>query len=84
MSQFLNMKTSRLIIRFLKDKLGQELIITPEMQIFDDAAKAYKDKFGVKYPSYIGGDDITTDILLKAVAENKEIEEPSIPYGAVS
>ena len=67
-----------------KDKLGQEFIITPEMQIFDDAAKAYKDKFGVKYPSYIGGDDITTEILLKAVAENKAIEELPIPNSAVS
>ena len=67
-----------------KDKLGQEFIITPEMQIFDDAAKAYKDKYGVKYPSYIDGDDIRRDFLLKADAENKAIEELPIPNGAVS
>jgi hypothetical protein len=68
------------------DSFGETRYRTPEGQAFNDACKAYKEKFGVSSVPLggIGVPDITTELLLEAVAKGKEIEMLPIPYGAVS
>ena len=58
--------------------------LTQDELMFEKAAKSYIDTFGGSLPLGIGMPDITTEILLKAVAENKAIEELPIPNSAVS
>ena len=57
---------------------------TEDEIMFEKAAQSYLDKFGGSLPFGIGMSEITTELLLKAVAENKKIEELPIPDGAVS
>ena len=42
--------------------------------IFGKAAQSYLDKFGGSLPFGMGMPEITTELLLKAVAGNKKIE----------
>lgn len=51
---------------------------------FNEAANAYLDKFSGNLPLGIGYPELTTDLLLKAVKEDKQIIELPIPKGAVS
>ena len=51
---------------------------------FNEASEAYIKKFGGSIPMGIGMPEITTELLLKAVAENKAIKELPIPKGAMS
>ncbi len=58
--------------------------LTEDELMFNKAAQSYLDKFGGSLPFGIGMPEITTELLLKAIAKNKAIEENQIPNGAVS
>ena len=67
-----------------KDKFGQEWTLSKEDNAFNEAAEAYIKKFSGSIPRGIGMPEITTELLIKAVAEGKRIKELPIPKGAVS
>ena len=57
---------------------------TEDELMFNKAAQSYLDKFGGSLPFGIGMPEISTELLLKAVAGNKKIKELPIPDDAVS
>ena len=75
------MKDENLLTGFLSNPSGK---LTEEELMFEKAAQSYIDTFGGSLPLGIGMPEITTELLLKAVADNKEIEELPIPDGYVS
>jgi len=64
------------------DSFGETRYRTPESQAFNDACKAYKEKFGGSVPLGIGMPKLTTELLLEAVAKGKEIEMLPLPDDA--
>jgi len=64
------------------DSFGETRYRTPESQAFNDACEAYIKKFGGSVPLGIGMPDITTELLLEAVAKGKEIEMLPLPDDA--
>ena len=71
-------------ILIYKDEFGQEWTLSKEDKSFNDAADSYIEKFGGSIPRGIGMPEITTELLLKAVTENKAIKELPIPKDADS
>ena len=65
-------------------QLNEGRIFSKDEIAFNEAANAYIKNFGGSLPYGIGMPEITTELLLKAVSENKAIKELPIPKGAMS
>jgi hypothetical protein len=76
------MKNESSLTGLLRDEPARQL--TEDELMFNKTLQSYLDKFGGSLPFGIGMPEITTELLLKAIAENKAIEESQIPNGAVS